>query len=65
MTFMEKHRFGGDRSERALLKMSWEGERFGVGLFEAMAELYPEPAEVFTACAMMEWFSRLEPGRPR
>jgi hypothetical protein len=31
MTFVEKHRFGGQRSEQALLKMSWEGELFGAG----------------------------------
>ena len=28
MTFMEKERFGKDRSERALLKVAWEGELF-------------------------------------
>jgi uncharacterized membrane protein len=57
MTFLERHRFGEDRSERALLKISWEGELFGVGLFEAMAEQHPEHADVLTACATMEWFN--------
>lgn len=57
MTFVEKHRLGGGRTEQALLKMSWEGELFGVGLFEALAEMYPEHAGVFTACATMEWFN--------
>ena len=57
MTFMEKERFGKDRSERALLKVAWEGELFGVGLFEAMAEKHPEHADLLTACATMEWFN--------
>ena len=57
MTFMEKERFGEDRSERALLKVAWEGELFGVGLFETMAEKHPEHADLLTACATMEWFN--------
>jgi uncharacterized membrane protein len=57
MTFVEKHRLSGHRGEQALLKMSWEGELFGVGMFEAMAERYPEYADVCTACATMEWFN--------
>ena len=57
MTFMEKERFGKDRSERALLKVAWEGELFGVGLFETMAEKHPEHADLLTACATMEWFN--------
>jgi uncharacterized membrane protein len=57
MTFVEKHRFAGSRTEQALLKLSWEGELFGVGLFETQAEMYPEHAEEFTACATMEWFN--------
>jgi hypothetical protein len=42
--------------------MSWEGEIFGVGMFEAMAEIQPEHADAATACATMEWFNihRLE-----
>jgi uncharacterized membrane protein len=57
MTFVEKHRFTGGRTEDALLKMSWEGELFGVGMFEALAEMYPEHAEELTASATMEWFN--------
>lgn len=57
MTFVQKHRFGGARTEQALLKMSWEGELFGVGLFEALTEMFPEHAEELTACATMEWFN--------
>jgi hypothetical protein len=55
MTFVEKPRFGGGRTEQ--VKMSWEGEIFGVGLFEALAEMYPEHADEATACARMEWFN--------
>jgi uncharacterized membrane protein len=57
MTFVEKHRLTGHHGEKALLKMSWEGELFGVGMFETMAEMYPENADGFTACATMEWFN--------
>jgi uncharacterized membrane protein len=61
VTFIKKDRLRGDeaegRTERGLLKLSWEGELFGVGLFETMAEMYPEHAEVLTACATMEWFN--------
>jgi uncharacterized membrane protein len=62
MTFIEKHRLGGGRTEHEWLKMSWEGEIFGVGMFEAMAEIQPEHADEATACATMEWFNihRLE-----
>jgi uncharacterized membrane protein len=57
MTFVEKHRLSGHHGEQALLKMSWEGELFGVGMFEAMADRYPEHADVCTAIATMEWFN--------
>ncbi|WP_432075752.1 hypothetical protein [Streptomyces wuyuanensis] len=57
MTFVEKKRLDVGRSEKALLKVSWEGELFGVGLFEAAAEKFPEHADVFTACATMEWIN--------
>jgi uncharacterized membrane protein len=57
MTFVEKHRFGGGRTEQAILKMAWEGELFGVGLLEELAEKYPDHAKEFTACATMEWFN--------
>jgi hypothetical protein len=57
VTFVEKHRFGGGRGEKAWLKMSWEGEIFGVGMMEAMAEMYPEHADEATAGATMEWFN--------
>ncbi|MGW2559798.1 hypothetical protein ACWCXB_11225 [Streptomyces sp. NPDC001514] len=57
MTFVEKHRFAGGRTERDLMKISWEGELFGVGLFETLADMYPDHARLFTACATMEWFN--------
>jgi uncharacterized membrane protein len=57
MTFVEKHRFAGSQTERGVLKLAWEGELFGVGLFETLAERYPEHADEFTACATMEWFN--------
>jgi hypothetical protein len=57
VTFVEKHRFGDGRGEKAWLKMSWEGEIFGVGMMEAMAEMYPEHADEATASATMEWFN--------
>ena len=44
-------------SEHDLLKVSWEGEIFGVGMFETMAEMYPQYAEELTAGATMEWFN--------
>jgi hypothetical protein len=49
MAFVEKHRFDEGRGERAWLKMSWEGEIFGVGIFEEMAKKYPEHADKATA----------------
>jgi hypothetical protein len=57
MTFVEKHRFAGGRTEDALLKTSWEGEIFGVGMMEQLAKRYPEHAGHATACATMEWFN--------
>lgn len=54
---MEKHRFGGVHTEQALLKIAWEGEIFGVGLFEALTQKFPEHAGVLTACATMEWLN--------
>jgi hypothetical protein len=57
LTYVEKHRVAGGRTEQALLKMSWEGEPFGVGLLEEPAEKYPDHAKEFTACATMEWFN--------
>src|SRR5262245_22552238 len=57
MTFVEKHRFAGGRSEAALLKIAWDGEIFGVGFCEGLSEKFPEHAEIFTACATMEWLN--------
>jgi hypothetical protein len=54
MTFVEKHRSGGSGTEHEWLTLSWEGETFGVGMFEAMAEIQPEHADAATACATME-----------
>src|SRR5262245_48708030 len=51
MSFVEKHRYMGHAGEQALLKISWEGEVFGVGMFETMAEMYPEHADVSTPAA--------------
>jgi hypothetical protein len=57
MTFVEKHRLDVGRTDQDRLKVSWEGEIFGVGMMEAMAETYPEYADEHTACATMEWFN--------
>lgn len=57
MTFVEKHRFAGSHTEKTLLKVAWEGELFGVGLFEAWTEMFPEHAKELTACATMEWYN--------
>lgn len=57
MTFVEKHRLVGGRSEQEMLKIAWEGEIFGVGMFEAVAEKYPEYADKATAVATMEWLN--------
>jgi uncharacterized membrane protein len=57
MSFVEKHRFAGSRTEQAMLKIAWEGEIFGVGMFETLAEMYPDHAKVLTAIATMEWFN--------
>ncbi|MFF4425797.1 hypothetical protein ACFY04_34345 [Streptomyces sp. NPDC001549] len=54
---MEKHRFAGGHTEKTILKLSWEGEFFGVGLFEELAGMYPAHADEMTACATMEWFN--------
>ena len=57
MTFVEKHRFEGGRTEREILKIAWEGEIFGAGQFESMAERYTERAPELTACATTEWLN--------
>ena len=57
MTFVENHRFKGSHTEKEILKVAWEGELFGVGLFEAWTEMFPEHAKELTACATMEWFN--------
>jgi hypothetical protein len=57
MTFVEKHRIIGGRSEQEFLTISWEGEIFGTAMFEAMAEKYPEYADKATAAATMEWLN--------
>ena len=48
---------GGGRTDHRVLTMSWEGEIFGVGMLEAIAEGYPEHADGATACPTMEWFN--------
>jgi hypothetical protein len=40
-------------TERDILKIAWEGELFGVGLFETLTEMYPEHAKELTACATL------------
>lgn len=57
MTFVEKHRLRSDGSERTALKITWEGEIFGVGMFETLAEMHPELADKATAVATMEWLN--------
>lgn len=57
MTFVGKDRFVGRLRVQVMLKLSWEAEFFGVGMMEALAEMYPEHAETLTACANMEWFN--------
>jgi hypothetical protein len=57
MTFVEKHRFAGSHTEKTILKLSWEGEFFGVGLFEELIPMYPEHGEELTACSRLEWFN--------
>jgi uncharacterized membrane protein len=57
MTFVEKHRLTGGRTEQEFLKISWEGEIYGVGMFEEMAKKYPEHADKATAVATMEWLN--------
>ena len=57
MSYLEKHHYAGVHAEKELLKLIWEGEIWGVGLFETMAEVYPEHAEQCTACATMEWLN--------
>jgi hypothetical protein len=39
MTFPDGRTFAGGQA--ALLRGSWEGEIFGVGLFEALVDAYP------------------------
>jgi hypothetical protein len=56
MTFLDKNRLKG-RTEHELLKSTWEGEIFGVGMMEAVAKRYPEYADEATACATMEWYN--------
>lgn len=57
MTFIEKHRLTGGKTEQDMLKITWEGEISGTGMFEALAEKYPEYAEKATAVATMEWLN--------
>jgi hypothetical protein len=57
MTFAGKDRFAGRQRVQSMLKLSWEAEIFGVGMMEALAEMYPEHIETLTACANMEWFN--------
>jgi hypothetical protein len=57
VTFVEKHRLIGGRTEKEFLKISWEGEIFGTAMFEAIAEKYPEHSDKATAVATMEWFN--------
>ncbi|MFJ6778749.1 hypothetical protein [Streptomyces yangpuensis] len=57
MTFIEKHRLVGGRTEQEMLKIAWEGEIFGVGMFEALAKKQPEYADLANAVATMEWLN--------
>ena len=44
-------------TSRLLLRISWEAELFGVGMFETLAQMHPQHAEPLTACAAMECFN--------
>jgi hypothetical protein len=57
VTFVDRNRLKSDGSERDRLRISWEGEIFGVGMCEALAEKYPEHADFATAAATMEWLN--------
>lgn len=57
MSFMESNRVKGDGTEHTALKLAWEGEIYGAGMFEALAEKYPEHADEATAAATMEWLN--------
>jgi hypothetical protein len=57
VTFVERHRLRSDGSERTALKITWEGEIYGVGMFETLAETHPEYADKATAVATMEWLN--------
>lgn len=57
MTYVEKHRFAGSLTEQTILKLAWEGEIFGVGMFETLTLKFPEHAEILTAAATMEWLN--------
>ena len=57
MSFADKQLLSGALTEQALLRLSWEAEIFGVGMFETLADMYPGRAGVLTACARMEWFN--------
>jgi uncharacterized membrane protein len=57
MTFIEKHRLIGGRTEKEMLKIAWEGEIGGTGMCEAIAEAHPEFADRATAAATMEWLN--------
>ncbi|CAE7572668.1 unnamed protein product [Symbiodinium natans] len=57
ITVAEEGRIFGQMRLEALLRLSWEGEYFGVGMLEELAEMYPQHSEILTACANMEWFN--------
>ena len=57
MTFIERHRLVGGTTEKEMLKIAWEGEISGTGMMEAIADKYPEYAELATAVATMEWLN--------
>ncbi|CAE7753223.1 unnamed protein product [Symbiodinium necroappetens] len=53
----EEGRVFGQMRLEALLRVSWEAEYLGAGMMEELAEMYPQHAEILTACANMEWFN--------
>jgi hypothetical protein len=55
--YAEKHQFAGGRIERALLRLSWEAELLGAGMYETLTGMYPDHADALAACATMERFN--------
>lgn len=57
MGLLPKDRSPETAAEKELLKMSWEGEYLGVGLFQELLKKYPQYTDELQAGASMEWFN--------